>query len=127
MAINRALLLAIALAGAALCGCESRMVMGRAEPSTGGDPKAGALAITRYGCGACHQIKGIAGARGLVGPPLDTVGKRMFIAGVLQNSPGNMVRWIQDPKAVDEKTAMPKLGVTPRDANDIAAYLYSLK
>jgi cytochrome c1 len=38
-----------------------------------------------------------------------------------------MVRWIRNPKAVDEKTVMPNLGVTQGDAADIAGYLYSLK
>jgi cytochrome c1 len=94
---------------------------------TGGDPVRGRHAILRYGCGSCHTIAGIASARGLVGPPLTGIGARMYVAGVLPNSAENIVRWIQDPKAVDDKTAMPKLGVTAREANDIAAYLYSTK
>jgi cytochrome c1 len=38
-----------------------------------------------------------------------------------------MIRWIQHPKAVDEKTLMPELGVTDEDAADIAGYLYTLR
>jgi hypothetical protein len=38
-----------------------------------------------------------------------------------------MVRWIENPKAVDSLTAMPVLGVSPADARDIAAYLYTLR
>ncbi len=93
---------------------------------TGGDRQRGAAAIYRYGCGSCHTIQGISNARGLVGPPLTGIADRMYIGGVLRNDAQNMVRWIQDPKAVDEKTAMPKLGVTQQDATDIAAYLYSI-
>jgi hypothetical protein len=37
------------------------------------------------------------------------------------------VKWIQDPPAVDDKTAMPKLGVKESDARDIASYLYTLR
>ncbi len=37
------------------------------------------------------------------------------------------MQWIRDPKAVDEKTLMPKLGISETDAADIAAYLYTLK
>jgi len=37
------------------------------------------------------------------------------------------VRWIQNPPAIDSKTAMPFLGVSERDARDIAEYLYRLK
>jgi hypothetical protein len=38
-----------------------------------------------------------------------------------------MIRWIENPPGVDEKTAMPYMGVTPGDARDIAAYLYTLR
>jgi cytochrome c1 len=62
-----------------------------------------------------------------VGPNLQGIASRAYIAGVLPNTPDNMVRWIQNPQAVDEKTAMPNVGVSSRDARDIAAYLYTLK
>lgn len=95
--------------------------------SSGGDIHKGAAAITRYGCGSCHTIPGISGAYGRVGSPLTGIADRQYIAGVLQNTPDGMVRWIQDPHAIDEKTAMPNLGVTRQDAIDIAAYIYTLK
>ena len=38
-----------------------------------------------------------------------------------------MIRWIKDPRAVDEKTVMPNVGVTQEDAMDIAGYLYTLR
>jgi cytochrome c2 len=94
---------------------------------TGGSSTRGAAAITRYGCGSCHVIPGISGASGLVGPPLSGIGNRTYIAGVLQNTPSNMVLWIENPPAVDEHTVMPNLGVNRRDGIDIAAYLYTLK
>jgi hypothetical protein len=50
-------------------------------------------------------------------------GTRGFIAGVLPNTPENMVRWLRHPQAVNQKSAMPDLGVTERDALGIAAYL----
>lgn len=51
----------------------------------------------------------------------------MYLAGVLSNSPANLMRWIQDPPGVDSLTAMPDLGVTTPDARHIAAYLYTLR
>ncbi len=83
--------------------------------------------IQYYGCGSCHIIPGISGAAGLAGPPLSGIASRIYIAGVLQNTPENMMRWIENPKTVDEKTVMPNLGVTPADAADIAGYLYTLR
>ena len=91
------------------------------------DAGRGRAAIRRYGCGSCHSIPGITGAGGLVGPPLGQIASRVYIAGVLPNEPDNMIRWIQNPPSVDEKTAMPNMGVTARDARDIAAYLYTLR
>jgi cytochrome c len=52
---------------------------------------------------------------------------RSYVAGVLPNTPSNVIRWIQNPPGVDHLTAMPNLGVTDTDARDIASYLYTLK
>lgn len=118
--ISTILLLAMISSG---CRAEASR---NAAAITGGSADRGASAISRYGCGSCHTIQGIAGATGLVGPPLTGVGDRLYLAGVLPNKPQNMTRWIRHPREVDDKTVMPELGVTDRDALDIAAYLYSL-
>ena len=94
---------------------------------TGGDPTRGREAISRYGCSTCHTVPGVSGANGLVGPPLSQVASRVYLAGRLQNTPDNMIHWIQNPQGVDEKTAMPNLGVSDADARDITSYLYTLK
>jgi len=93
----------------------------------GGDPDRGRLAITQYGCGSCHTIPGIRTARGLVGPPLTSVGGRVYLAGHLPNTPSNMQQWIQHPREQEPHSAMPDMGVTDGDARDIAAYLYTLR
>lgn len=93
----------------------------------GADAERGHSAIARYGCGACHRIPGVAGARGLVGPPLDHFGERALIAGQLPNRPSTLVAWIVDPPALIPATGMPDMDVAPADARDIAAYLYSLQ
>jgi cytochrome c oxidase assembly factor CtaG/cytochrome c2 len=94
---------------------------------TGGDPNRGAAAINRYGCGACHSIPQVRGARGTVGPPLDGIASRTYLAGQLPNTPANMSRWIQHPQQVEHGTAMPEMGVSETDARDIVAYLYTLR
>lgn len=98
-----------------------------AQASTGGSAVRGHAAVARYGCGSCHIIPGVDAANGLVGPPLAGFGSREYVAGVLQNTPSNLIRWIENPPAVDEHTVMPNLGVTHQDAIDIAGYLYTLK
>ena len=92
----------------------------------GGDPSRGEQAIQNYGCGGCHSIPGVRGARGKVASPLDSFSQRTFIDGRLPNSSDNLVRWLVNPRAVDPETAMPTLGLTQTDARDVAAYLYTL-
>lgn len=93
----------------------------------GGDPDRGRQRLTQYGCAACHTIPGIRNANGNVGPPLTRIGDRTYIAGVLNNTPANMVRWIRSPQGVVPGNAMPNMGVSEADARDIAAYLYTLR
>ena len=83
-------------------------------------------AMVRYGCGACHVIPGVAGARGTVGPSLAGFADRAYIAGILTNAPGNLQRWLIDPPLFAPDTAMPDMSVTEADAADMAAYLLSL-
>jgi cytochrome c1 len=91
-----------------------------------GDTHRGKEAILKYGCTACHNIPGVDGPKGMVGPPLDHWKSRTFIAGKYPNTTETMVKWLQNPQALDPSNAMPNLGVTPADAKDIAAYLYTL-
>ena len=120
---------ALLLAAPVATACEgARDVEAReAAVMTGGTPSRGPALLRKYGCQTCHTIPGVDGADGLVGPPLDGIASRSYIAGVLPNAPANMIRWISDPKAVDSLTAMPNTGVGPVDARDIAAYLYTLR
>ncbi|SEK69374.1 Cytochrome c2 [Blastococcus sp. DSM 46786] len=92
-----------------------------------GDPDRGAALITDYGCGSCHVIPGLEQADGLVGPPLTSFGRRMYIAGNLPNNAENLQYWIREPQDVEPGTAMPDLGVSRVDARDIAAYLLTLE
>jgi cytochrome c2 len=69
----------------------------------------------------------VRGARGKIGPPLDNIGRRVYLAGMLVNSPDEMARWIRAPKSIKPQTAMPDLGVTVADANDMSAYLSRLR
>jgi mono/diheme cytochrome c family protein len=91
------------------------------------DPARGREALQQYACVACHRVPGVTGPAARVGPPLEKLGSRTMLAGILANSPDNMVRWIRFPHELSPLGAMPGLGVSERDARDIAAYLATLK
>jgi cytochrome c len=90
------------------------------------NPERGRALLRDRGCGACHVVPGVRGAVGMVGPKLDRVKERIYVAGVLPHTPENLLFWIAHPKQADPLTAMPDLGVSEADARDIAAYLYHL-
>jgi cytochrome c oxidase assembly factor CtaG/cytochrome c2 len=119
------LLAIVVLAGPLLGGCSGEEAS--ATTNFGGDAHRGAELIGRYGCGNCHEIPKIANARGNVGPPLAHVGTRTYLAGYVRNSPDNMALWVRHPQRILPGNAMPDMGVSEKDAQDITAFLYSLK
>jgi cytochrome c2 len=129
--MRRAFLIPIlAITAGSLLSCDnlsSTRVHAAYITTGGGDARAGRDLIRKYGCYACHTIGGVLGAHGLVGPPLDGIGDREFIAGELPNTPANLMRWVQHPRQVELHTLMPEMGVTEQDSRDIAAYLYTLQ
>ena len=98
-----------------------------AEALTGGRVARAPDLIGHYGCGSCHSIPGVPGATGTVGPPMDHMASRTYIAGRLPNEPDAMIAWLRNPQHFEPKTSMPEMGVQESDARDIAAYLYTLK
>jgi cytochrome c len=61
-----------------------------------------------------------------VGPSLDGLRSQRFIAGRLPNTPDNLTRFIMAPQTFSPGSAMPNLGVTDVEAQNMTAYLYSI-
>jgi cytochrome c2 len=122
--------LAALLAAGTLAACNSSADPAPAALTPGaaiGDVQAGKAAIAQVGCGSCHIIPGIAGAVGMVGPPLDHIASRQYLAGMLHNTPESMITWLRDPQRVIPGNAMPDMDLSAIDARNIAAYLATLK
>ena len=98
-------------------------------PTPSGPPDAarGKEAIARYQCMACHEIPGVEGPRCGAGPSLAGFASRPKIAGTAENTHSNLVQWIINPHSLKPATLMPSLNVSATDAEDIAAYLETLK
>jgi mono/diheme cytochrome c family protein len=104
-------------------GCDERSD----DRATAPDVARGKMALTQYGCHGCHRIDGIVGPDTDVGPPLHDFGRRVTLPGARPHTSVQLVQWLRDPQAIDPNTAMPDLGVTERDARDMAAYLTTLR
>lgn len=105
---------------------------GPVKPTTPAQ-EAGQKVFLTKGCVACHNITGVAdlatGARSRTsGPNLTHVGSRIAIAGAtLPNTPENIAKWVKNPQSVKPGALMSNLGLNDQEANDVAAYLTSLK
>ncbi|HEX2186247.1 MAG TPA: c-type cytochrome, partial [Chloroflexota bacterium] len=78
-------------------------------------------------CVNCHTIQGTA-ASGTVGPDLTHVGSRTTLgAGVTQNTPADMRRWVQDARAVKPGALMPPFALSDADLDALVAYLEGLE
>lgn len=53
-----------------------------------------------YGCPTCHVIPGVPGAIGKVGPWLDSLSQRSYLAGRLANTSSNLEIWLSTRKAL---------------------------
>ena len=78
-------------------------------------------------CIGCHTINGTT-AVGKVGPNLTHVGSRTHIAGgILENTAGNLTRWLGNPPGIKPGSIMPNLNLAPADIQKLVAYLQSLQ
>jgi cytochrome c len=94
---------------------------------TNGDPGRGRDLAQSRGCVGCHDIPGTRGTRGNVGPPLTGIATRVYVGGVLLNTPDNLRQWLLDPPRIDPRSAMPNVGLTDQEARDLSAFLYTLR
>lgn len=98
------------------------------QPVATGDAQRGREFITRYGCNVCHVVPGVQGRQGRLGPSLAGVASRPRVSnGTIANTPENMARFLQAPASMNPDSLMPPLNVTPSDAQDLAAYLATLR
>ncbi len=87
----------------------------------------GAGVFMSNACVGCHRIEGTP-AQGIVGPDLTHVGSRTTIAaGVLENTPENLARWIKTPQEIKPGNYMPYVALTDEQVDQLVAYLLSLK
>ena len=94
---------------------------------TSGDAAQGVQEFQEHTCANCHAIAGTA-ATARAGPDLSHLASRQTLgAGVLQNTPDNLMKWLADPQVVKPGNHMPSLRLTDAELRALVAYLETLK
>ncbi len=100
---------------------EKKPVVGNAEGSSG------KATFESLSCVNCHNVAGTPAA-GKFGPDLTHLMTRKTIAaGVLENTPENLRRWVNDPQGVKQGSFMPSLKLTDQELTQVVSYLETLK
>lgn len=132
-------LIAVLLASTLLLACQKKeatgpdqqpfaTTAGAGTASAGGDPKKGLALASQYGCNTCHIIPGVEGPQGGLGPSLAKIGSQgTIVEGQVKITPAVLAQYIQEPASVYPQSTMPPLGMPDSEAQDIAAYLLTLK
>ena len=107
-----------------------RWLHASAQPAAaprGAQAVAGGALFQHYACSSCHQIRGTA-ARGLQGPDLTHFASRQtMLAGLMENNPENLSRWLTNPQAVKPGAHMPRFIFGQDTIQALTAYLSQLK
>jgi len=88
---------------------------------------AGKLVFETTSCVNCHAIAGT-NADGVFGPDLSHFASRQTLAaGQRSLTRDNLKAWLADPQAVKPGALMPDMQLTPKQVDNLADYLLSLK
>ncbi len=98
-----------------------------AASAVGGGATDGAQLFTQMTCANCHAIAGT-GHDARIGPDLTHVASRATLAaGLLDNSPENLARWLAQPDALKPGSHMPNLHLSRDQVASLVAYMELLR
>lgn len=99
-----------------------------AAPPRSPEAQRGEQLFTAVGCAACHAINGRVQATAEAGPNLTHLASRATLgAGVLENTPENLARWLRNPQDVKPGNSMPATALTSDQVAALTAYLTELR
>ena len=105
---------------------EQAQLVAAPSPPTGTAQRGLAL-FQQMSCVNCHAIKGTT-ATAQIGPDLTHFASRKQIgAGIVDNTPENLHRWLRDPQQVKVGIKMPSFKFTDEQVTDLADYIETLK
>jgi len=105
---------------------EKAQLLPSAPPATDA-ARRGEQLFMEMSCVNCHTINGSA-AHARVGPDLTHVASRgQICAGMLDNTPENLGRWLRNPQAVKPGAEMPNFEFTEAQVAALTAYLETMR
>jgi len=78
-------------------------------------------------CVNCHSIEGVSTTTNVAPDLTHLATRRTLGAGVLQNTPADLTRWLKDPQAIKPGCKMPNLNLTKAQVNNLVSYFESLQ
>ena len=79
--------------------------------------------IFKKSCLGCHAV---GGEGGKLGPNLTNFADRMRVAGILENNPENLTKWLKDPQQVKPGNNMPNLNLSDDQVKALVEYMSTL-
>lgn len=116
----------VAQAPAEFAAWEAAQLRPAVSPLTA-EERAGEQLYLQMSCVSCHAIAGTT-SQARVGPDLTHLASRGQIgAGVLENTPEDLRRWLTDPQAVKPGVEMPNFRFSAEQVAELTAYLETLR
>lgn len=92
-----------------------------------GSAAKGLALFQQLSCVSCHAVNGTS-ANARVAPDLTHLAtRRQLGAGMVDNTPENLRRWLADPRKVKPGVLMPDFNFTDEQLNELVAYFETLK
>ena len=81
----------------------------------------------RMTCVNCHAIQGVAALANAAPDLTHLATRRTLGAGVMQNTPANLARWLKNPQTTKPGCKMPNLSLTDAQLDDLVSYFETLR
>jgi cytochrome c oxidase subunit 2 len=93
------------------------------------DPSArdGRAVFLAQSCVNCHRVRGTSAKGGYAPDLTHLMSRKMLATGMVENTPDNLRRWVDDPQQIKPGCLMPAFGLSARDRDAIVRYLLTLK
>ena len=95
-------------------------------PATG-PAERGRKLFLQMTCVNCHAIRGVAALANAAPDLTHLASRRTLAAGILQNTPADLARWLKNPQTIKPSCKMPNLNLTDAQVSDLVSFFEGLR